>query len=122
MFGSYFYNQRIRKSVALFGRLFNNIYIMRTVSNGDGNSTVKVPLSYAPKRKYMERLLENPDLDTDAKVAIKLPRMSFEITSIAYDSTRQLSKVNNVNYAGSSITNRSKLYSPTPYKDRKSVV
>lgn len=115
MFGTYFYHQRIRKSVALFGRLFNNIYIMRTIANGDGNSTIKVPLSYAPKRKYMERLLENPDLDTDAKVAVKLPRMSFEVTSIAYDPTRQLAKVNNINYAGSSLTNRTKLYSPTPY-------
>ncbi len=115
MFGTYFYHQRIRKTVALFGRLFNNIYIMRTVANGDGNSTVKVPLSYAPKRKFMERLLENPDLDTDAKVAVKLPRMSFEIISIAYDPTRQLSKVNNVNYAGTSLANRTKLYSPTPY-------
>jgi hypothetical protein len=115
MFGTYFYHQRIRKSVALFGRLFNNIYIMRTLANGDGNSTIKVPLSYAPKRKYMERLLENPDLDTDAKVAVKLPRMSFEVISITYDSTRQLSKVNNVNYVGTSAANRTKLYSPTPY-------
>ena len=115
MFGTYFYHQRIRKSVALFGRLFNNIYIMRTVANGDGNSTIKVPLSYAPKRKFMERLLENPDLDTDAKVAIKLPRMSFEITSINYDPTRQLTKTNNINFAGTSNTNRTKIYSPTPY-------
>lgn len=115
MFGTYFYHQRIRKSVALFGRMFNNIYIVRTLANGDGNSTIKVPLSYAPKRKYMERLLENPDLDTDAKVAVKLPRMSFEVTSIAYDSSRQLAKVNNVNYAGTSLANRSKIYSPTPY-------
>jgi hypothetical protein len=115
MFGTYFYHQRIRKSVALFGRLFNNIYIMRTVANGDGNSTIKVPLSYAPKRKFMERLLENPDLDTDAKVAVKLPRMSFEITSINYDPTRQLTKTNNINFAGTAGTNRTKIYSPTPY-------
>ena len=115
MFGTYFYHQRIRKSVALFGRLFNNIYIMRTASNGNGNSTIKVPLSYAPKRKFMERLLENPDLDTDAKVAVKLPRMSFEITSINYDPTRQLTKTNNINFAGTSNSNRTKIYSPTPY-------
>ena len=115
MFGTYFYHQRIRKSVALFGRLFNNIYIMRTASNGNGNSTIKVPLSYAPKRKFMERLLENPDLDTDAKVAVKLPRMSFEVTSINYDPTRQLTKTNNINFAGTSNANRTKIYSPTPY-------
>lgn len=115
MFGTYFYNQTIRKSVALFGTMFNNIYIMRTLSNGNGSSTIKVPLSYAPKRKYMERLLENPDLDTDSKVAVKLPRMSFEIISIAYDPTRQLVKTNNVNYLGTSVNNRKKIYTPAPY-------
>jgi len=115
MFGTYFYNQTIRKSVALFGTMFNNIYIMRTLSNGNGSSTIKVPLSYAPKRKYMERLLENPDLDTDSKVAVKLPRMSFEIISIAYDPTRQLVKTNNVNYLGTAAVNRTKIYTPAPY-------
>lgn len=114
MLGTYFYHQRIRKSVALFGRLFNNIYIMRTLANGDGNSTIKVPLSYAPKRKYMERLLENPDLDTDAKVAVKLPRMSFEVTSINYDPTRQLAKVNQ-KILPSTNTLKTKFFAPTPY-------
>jgi hypothetical protein len=115
MFGTYFYNQTIRKSVALFGTMFNNLYIMRTAANGDGVSTIKVPLSYAPKRKYMERLLENPDLDNDTKVAVKLPRMSFEIISIGYDPTRQLAKTNNVNYVGTASTNRTKIYTPAPY-------
>lgn len=114
MFGTYFYHRRIRKSVALFGSLFNSIYILRKNADGSGLSTVKVPLSYAPKRKYLERLLENPDLDTDSKVAIKLPRMSFEIISLNYDATRQLSKVNK--YSVSTANNlKTKFYSPTPY-------
>ena len=95
MFGTYFYHQRIRKSVALFGSMFNNIHIIRKNATSDVVSTIKVPLSYAPKRKYMERLLDNPNLDTDSKVAIKLPRMSFEIISLGYDPMRQVSKVNN---------------------------
>lgn len=114
MFGTYYYHERIRKSVALFGKLFNDIYIMRKDSSNNAVSTIKVPLSYAPKRKYMERLLENPDLDQDTKVAIKLPRMSFEITSMAYDPTRQLAKINNINMA-STNTSRTKFYAPTPY-------
>lgn len=115
MFGTYFYNQTIRKSVALFGTMFNNLHIMRTAANGDGVSTIKVPLSYAPKRKYLDRLLENPDLDNDTKVAVKLPRMSFEIVSIAYDPARQLAKTNNVNLVGTAATNRMKIYTPAPY-------
>lgn len=114
MFGTYFYHQRIKKSVALFGSIFNNINILRKNAANDGISTIKVPLSYAPKRKYMERLLENPNLDTDTKVAIKLPRMSFEIISLNYDATRQLSKVNKYNITASNNL-KSKFYSPTPY-------
>ena len=114
MFGTYFYHEKTRKCVAAFGRLFNNIYVVRKNSSGAGISQIKVPLSYAPKAKYLERIRENPDLDTDTKVALKLPRMSFEITSIAYDTTRQLSKLNNIQGAYSS-TSRQKLFTGVPY-------
>ena len=114
MFGTYFYHQRIKKCVALFGSMFNNIHIVRKNAANDGISTIKVPLSYAPKRKYLERLLENPNLDTDSKIAIKLPRMSFEIISLNYDPTRQLSKVNKFSLT-SSTNLKTKFYSPTPY-------
>ena len=81
--------------MAIFGRLFNNIYVIRKNSSNKVISQVKVPLSYSPKEKYLERIRENPDLRENTQVAIKLPRMSFEITSINYDTTRQLSKMNN---------------------------
>ena len=47
--------------------------------------------------------------------AIKLPRMSFEITNYAYDAQRQLTKINNYNLSGTSTSNRSKFFSPVPY-------
>ncbi len=115
MFGVYYYHERIRKSVALFGKLFNDIYIMRKDANDNAMSTIKVPLAYAPKRKYIERLLENADLTQDTKVAVKLPRMSFEITSMAYDASRQLAKINNLNMPASGNASRTKFYAPTPY-------
>jgi len=115
MFGTHFYHQKVRKCVALFGALFNNIYVIRSNSSGQVTSQIKVPLSYAPKQKYLERIRENPDLDTDSKVAIKLPRMSFEILSFAYDNQRQLTKISNFNTIGTSNTNRQKFYSPVPY-------
>jgi len=114
MFGTHFYHEKTRKCVATFGRLFNNIYVLRKNSSGAGISQIKVPLSYAPKSKYLERIRENPNLDTDTKVALKLPRMSFEITSMAYDTTRQLSKLNNIK-GGQSSTSRQKLFTGVPY-------
>ena len=116
MFGAYFYHQRIRKSVAVFGALFNDIYVLRKDGNNQVTSQVKCPLSYGPKRKFLERIRENPDLDTDTKVAIKLPRMSFEMRSIDYDPSRQLQKVNAIRKGDpNSITSANKLFAPVPY-------
>lgn len=115
MFGTYFYHEKTRKCVAAFGKLFNNIYVLRKNSSGKVISQVKVPLSYAPKDKYIERIRENADLNNDTQVAIKLPRMSFEITGITYDTARQLSKINNVVTAGTANTNRNKLFTGVPY-------
>jgi len=115
MFGTYFYHERIRKSVAIFGRLFNNIYVIRKNASGGVLNQLKVPLAYAPRQKYLERIRENPSLEDDTRVAIKLPRMSFEITDIAYDLTRQLAKVSNFNTKGVSVDKRQKFYSPVPY-------
>ena len=109
MFGTHFYHKKVRTCVAIFGKLFNNIYVVRP------NSQVKVPLSYAPKQKYLERIRENPDLSANSQVAIKLPRISFEITSFSYDLQRQLTKISNFNTFGTSNENRQKFFSPVPY-------
>ena len=93
MFTSYFYHERIRKSVAIFGSLFNNIYVIRKNSSGQVISQTRVPLSYAPSRDYLERIRNNASLTDNTGIAIKLPRMSFEITSLRYDPTRQLNKM-----------------------------
>ena len=41
--------------------------------------------------------------------------MSFEITNMQYDPTRQLPKVNNISKASNEITKRQKIYTATPY-------
>jgi len=117
MFGGHFYHSKTKKAVALFGRLFNNIYVIRKNSSGAVISQLKVPLSYAPKAKYLERIRENPSLIDDTQVAIKLPRMSFEISSIAYDPQRQLAKVGNFTSTASdgSTSKRQKFFNPVPY-------
>jgi hypothetical protein len=114
MFGGHFYHEKTRKAVALFGKLFNNLYVVRKNSSGAVISQVKVPLAYAPKSKYLERIRENPDLTNDTKVAIKLPRMSFEITAFSYDNQRQLTKTNHFTQFGTANTNRNNPFSDFP--------
>ena len=117
MFGAYFYHKRVRSAVSVFGSLFNNLFVLRKNSAGETISQVKVPLSYAPKRNFISRLESmNSGEQAERRVAIKLPRMSFEITSITYDNTRQLNKMNSLNkvLSGSTVS-RQKIFSHTPY-------
>ena len=116
MFGTYFYHQKIRKAVAIFGRLFNNLYVVRLDANGQVLNQQKVPLAYAPRQKYLEGIRTNPDLLENQQVALKLPRMSFEITNISYDNTRQLTKVSNFKTLGVTNNDRQKFFSPVPYE------
>jgi len=117
MFGTHFYHKRVRTAVSVFGSMFNNLHVLRTNSSGEVISQVKVPLAYAPKRNFISRLEEmNKGEAAERRVAIKLPRMSFEITNMAYDETRQLPKMNNISKAVSdSITTRQRIYTSTPY-------
>jgi len=117
MFGTHFYHKRVRSAVSVFGSLFNNLYVLRQNSAGETISQVKVPLSYAPKRNFLARIEAMTNGEQNERVvAIKLPRMSFEINGIAYDETRQLNKMNNLNkvLAGSTLS-RQKLFTATPY-------
>ena len=54
MLNQHFYHEKIRKCVAVFGTLFNNIYLVRKDSSGSAISQIKVPLSYSPKQKYLD--------------------------------------------------------------------
>ena len=116
MFGGHFYHKRVRTAVSVFGSLFNNLHVLRTNSSNQVISQVKVPLSYAKKRDFLSRIEDIGTGESEYKLAIKLPRLSFEITSMTYDATRQLPKVNTMSRAiQNSVVSRQRLYSATPY-------
>lgn len=112
MFGQYFYHSHIRKTVAIFGTLFNDISVHRKDANGTLLNYVKVPLSYGPKQKFLVRLFEEPDLNAP-EVAIRLPRMSFEITGMTYDTSVKLNKMNTL--AKPNIHGQNTIRNPVPY-------
>ena len=87
MLGTYFYHEVIRKTIIGFGTLFNNMIVKHQDANGTIVDEKRVPLAYGPAAKFIARLEQQPDLNK--MVAITLPRMSFEMTSIAYDSSRK---------------------------------
>ncbi len=87
MLGTYFYHEIIRKTVISFGTLFNDIYIRHEDAAGNDISEMKVPVSYGPRQKFLARIQQQPELNKATQ--IDLPRMSFEISSINYDSSRK---------------------------------
>ena len=113
MLGNTFYHETMRKCVVGFGTLFNDIHITRKDSSGNIIQSMKVPLAYGAKQKFLVRLTEDPSLTKT--VAITLPRIGFEIGQIAYDSTRKLNKIQKVKKAGSAGNKVDTQYMPVPY-------
>ena len=116
MFGNYFYNESMRRMTIGFGQIFNNIQIKRKDSNGNITQSIRVPLAYAPKEKFLARLDQQASL-TDREFAITLPRLSFEISGIQYDSSRKLTRVQKYKTVKSGIDGKvlNFNYTPVPY-------
>jgi len=116
MLGRYFYNESLRRMTIAFGQIFNNIQIKRKDSNNTVVQTIRVPLAYAPKEKFLTRLDQQPDLN-EREMAITLPRMSFEISGIQYDGARKLTRVQKYKTVKTGIDGKvlNYNYTPVPY-------
>jgi len=114
MLGTYFYNETIRKTVIAFGTLFNNIKIKRFAADGKAISQIKVPVAYGPMQRFLARIEQQGNFDDN--VAITLPRLSFEITSYAYDPSRKSSPITKFTGKGSDKTKHKKIFLPVPYE------
>jgi len=111
MFGTYFYHQTSRKMVVAFGTLFNNIEVRKTDSADAVVEVIKIPLSYGPKDKMLVRISQDPNLNP--KVALTVPRMGFELTSMTYDGARKLNTMGRNVKKGT--TGLKKQFNPVPY-------
>ena len=93
MFGTYFYNETIKRCVSVFGTMFNNIQFKKVKADGTVLTSPIVPISYGPKQKFLDRIAEEPNLSDSNRSAISLPRMAFELTGFEYDVARQQNKL-----------------------------
>lgn len=106
------YNRSIRKLVIAFGNLFNNLTLVRYNKNLTEQERILVPIAYAPKELYVKRLESDPDLDK--KTQITLPRLSFEMVGLAYDTERKLN-TNIQNFSSKTSSSIISQYNPVPY-------
>ena len=70
-----------------------------------------MPVSYGPRQKFLARIQLQPDLNK--ATTISLPRMSFEMTNIQYDSTRKSGITQT--FKASDGTNMKKVFLPVQY-------
>ena len=114
MLGQQFYHESIRKVIIAFGTTFNNIQLVRKDNDGNITQTMKVPLAYGPRQKWLVRL--NEDADLSKQVAVTLPRIGFEIQTLSYDPTRKLNRVQKFKKVKGSNSDRlDTQYMPVPY-------
>jgi len=114
MLGTQFYHESIRKVIVSFGTMFNNINLVRKDNSGNISQSMKVPLAYGPREKFLVRL--NEDADLTKQVAITLPRIGFEIQNLEYDSARKLNRVQRFKKVkGANAKQLDAQYMPVPY-------
>ena len=111
MLGTYYYHEIMRKTIIGFGTLFNQIYIKHENRDDTTLDETKVGLAYGPQQKFFAKIREQANL-TKA-VAITLPRMSFEMTTISYDPTRKSGITQT--FKAKDGSNIKKVFMPVPY-------
>lgn len=113
MFGHTYNHGAIRKYIIMFGNMFNDIDVVRYNSSGTPIQTIRVPIAYGPKEKFLARL--DGDGGLDRQVSIQLPRLGFEIVNMSYAPARALNKMQRNTAIGSSAGVLRSQFTPVPY-------
>lgn len=113
MSGNFYYHEIVKRTAAAFGTLFNDIYIRHQNEEGEDYSYIKVPLAYGPIQKFLARIEQKPDLRN--RVAITLPRMSFQIGKLSYDASRKASSTQSFKTTIGPNNTPGQVYLPIPY-------
>ncbi|MCK5020034.1 MAG: tail sheath stabilizer and completion protein [Candidatus Peribacteraceae bacterium] len=109
--GTPFYHASVRRYVAAFGAVFQNVKIDRESADGTILKTISVPLSYGPKAKRTNI----KDGRNDRGVSQILPRMSFSLDNMVLDTNRKTNKLNKHKHSHPVGTDKNWSFSRVPY-------
>jgi len=89
----HFYTGVTKKVVAIFGSIFNDLYVEKRVKQpGEkelSSTYYRVPLSYANRSRILRHFTE-----TDGGIQVRFPRMSFQINDFSIQQESRLNKYN----------------------------
>ena len=94
---SYFHWCIISDNVKAFGDTFNNLTLRRKESDTTYKE-IKIPIGYSNGSLYIDRYTKRGDNPNDIKdlINITVPRMSFKIIDMHYDSERKLNRLHKI--------------------------
>lgn len=108
-----YYHETIRNCIIGFAKIFSDLKIERKNKAGSVEQTLLIPIAYAPKEKWIQRIDQDPTLENLTYTT--LPRLSFEMTGINYDPTRKVGRLNEIVKSNAGLTTASGVYAPVPY-------
>jgi hypothetical protein len=88
--------------------------VQRDTTSGAVAQTIKVPLNYGPKEKFLARLEGDPELNKS--IAMQLPRMTFVMGDMFYDPARKINSTGRMRRTDPSNPDQAQFqYNPVPY-------
>ena len=90
MLGQSFYHETIRKVIVGFGTMFNDIQLVRKDGSGNISQTMKVPLAYGPREKFLVRLRDDADLAKQVAITLFEEAIDMGIKAIHKGSEGKL--------------------------------
>lgn len=97
----------------MFGNMFNDIDVVRFNKAGESVQQLRVPIAYGPKEKFLIKLRTDPD--GRREIAMVLPRLSFELTSMNYAPERVLNRTHKQLGIGGGNNSLRQTFTPAPY-------
>lgn len=115
IFNNYYFHDLTQKYILIFGSLFSDMKVQKIGIDKKSASMITVPVNYAAKEKYAQRMEDDPE--QKRQTAIVLPRMSYQLTDISYDSERKIARNNKLTIDRDVNSKLAKqIYTPAPYQ------
>lgn len=110
---THFKNNQFRRYLLAFASIFSNVVVTREDNTGLEVQRIVVPVEYGPKERWFTRLTQDPTLTLS--VSSVLPRMTFEVNGISWDSSRKLNSMNSLNFPSPDLRQQHRMYVGVPY-------
>lgn len=109
------YFASLRRMMVAYATIFNEMYLLRKGRDLETEQLIRVPLEYGSKSYWYRKMEQRQKEEEGGQIYnLILPRMSFIMSGISYDSTR---KLNTMNFASNEVSRdlRAKQLGPVPY-------